>query len=739
MAKPQILIPAVDSRVASKPEVLIPAPGSRLVRDDSEVILFAQPPEILKGLMREGIKRFDTLVLSDVREKNGSLLNNLEFPFYFFLFYSNGLKENRKINLVGDAAAISQALRLLRFTLFGPTSEELDQWQTAKAQKHEWLAVSNFVALKDDAGQVRPIEDFFNIIPYKNNQAETGNFVIGRKSSDNFRVTGTGGIVEFDLNEDQLISPPYPVMMDYVPGGLTKLGIEVLGGASGFAPDEPCTGLALCYNGDYILIDSIPFLDQHLYARGISRNQISALFLTHLHDDHCSMFPLMKMPHQVEVITTLEIYQMAIEKLSCNLGWDKSVVAEHFRHIEVRPGETINYYGLSIEVHATVHSIPTIGATFSATHQGHFRDVCIVGDNQSMKAVNQMCEAGIVRDSTLATLDRLYTHDFHLLIADGGAGEIHGDPTDALESNAERVVFVHVDKLPDELNTTFSLASSGKRYTLLEGDSSIYTSQINHFLTLWLNQPFPNRWMRSLLAEQEIYRYNTEDVIIVQNASTRGYVYLILTGYCEVMHYDGEKRHSIASLQAGDVIGEMAILTGSGVRNASVIARTPVTVCVFGEETFRNFIRFSGLQESLEKRWGIRPVVNSLDQYSMLSSTVADKISRIADWQIVEDGNKLHLDENHLYIFTKGNASVVNAEGTKTIAAIGDEYGWRPYAQNYPVELDATADCELLKLNAEQYLALLQSTPQLNYQTRKRLTLGTGKQVDWLLGKVDIY
>ena len=167
MAKPQILIPAVDSRVVSKPQVLVPAPGSRLVKDDSEVILFGQPPEILKGLMREGINRFDTLVLSDVREKNGSLLNNLEFPFYFFLFYSNGLKENRKINLVGDAAAISQALRLLRFTLFGPTSEELDQWQTAKAQKDEWLAVSDFVALKDDAGQVRPIEDFFNVIPYK--------------------------------------------------------------------------------------------------------------------------------------------------------------------------------------------------------------------------------------------------------------------------------------------------------------------------------------------------------------------------------------------------------------------------------------------------------------------------------------------------------------------------------------------------------------------------------------------
>ena len=739
MADPQILTRATGSRIVNEPQILTPAPGSRVVKDETEVILFAQPPEILKGLLREGITRFDTLVLSDVREKNGALLTHLEFPFYFFLFYSNGLSERRKINLVGDPESISQALRVLRFTLAGPTRDELDQWQTDEAQKNEWLAVSNYVAVKDSADKVIPIDDFFNLIPFEDNMAVTGNFAIERRARDHYRVINQGGEVEFNLNDDATIAPPYPVIMDYVPGGLTKLGLEVLGGASGFATNEPCTGLALCYNGDYILIDSIPFLNQHLYARGISRNQISALFLTHLHDDHCSMFPLMEMPHQVEVITTTEIYAMAIEKLSCNLGWSKSVIAEHFRHIAVKPGETINYYGLSIEIHNTVHSIPTIGATFSAVHQGHFRDVCVVGDNQNMKAVNEMCELGIVRDSTLATLDRLYTHDFHLLIADGGAGAIHGDPNDALESNSERVVFVHVDKLPDELNTTFSLASSGKRYTLLEGDSSIYTSQINHYLTLWLNQPFPNRWMRSLLAEQEIYRYNTEDVIIVQDSDTHGNVYLILTGYCEVMHYDGEKRHSVASLQAGDVIGEMAILTGSRVRNASVVARTPVTVCVFGEETFRNFIRYSGLQESLEQRWKIRPVVNSLVQYSMLSSTVTEKISRVAEWHAIKDGSRSILDVSYLYIFVEGSCTINNADGLEANAVVGAEYGWRPYAENNPVEFNASTDCGLLKVKAEKYLELLKSTPQLNYQTRKRLMLEANDAVDWLLGEVDIY
>ncbi len=723
----------------TKPQILTPAPGSRIVKDEADVILFGQPPEVLKGLLREGITSFDTLVLTDVKEKNGSLLNNLEFPFYFFLFIARGLDEHRKINLVGDKESISQALRLLRFTLFGPTSEELEKWQAPQELSDEWLAVSEYLALKDDKGRIIPVEDFFNLIPYENNMAVTGGLAIERTGIDQYLVSSQGGDLQVDLNSDIEITPSYPVPMDYVPGGLAKMGIEVLGGASGFSTEEPCTGLALCYNGDYILIDSIPFLDQHLYARGISKNQISAVFLTHLHDDHCSIFPLLEMPHRVEIITTRQIYLMAMEKLSCSLGWSTAVIEEHFSLIEVKPGETINYYGLTIEVHTTVHSIPTIGATFSTIHKGHFRDVCIVGDNQNLTSVRQMNEAGIVRDSTLESLDHLYTHGFHLLIADGGAGAIHGDPADALQSKAERVVFVHVDKIPKELDTTFSVASSGKHYTLLEGDSNIYTSQINHYLTLWLGLPFPNRWMRNLLAEQEIYRYNREDVIIVQNASTHGYVYLILTGYCEVVRHDGEKRHKIATLQAGDIIGEMAILTGTGVRNASVVAKTPVTVCIFGEETFRNFILYSGLQRQLEKRWLLRPVIKLLPQYADLSSIVTDKISRIADWQVIKGGNTLSIGNTSLYIFVEGDGAVVNVNDSEVKAINGEEFGWRPYTDNNPVEFHATTDCGLLTMDAEKYTALLKSAPQLNYQTRKRLANEGSESADWLLGEVSIY
>jgi len=390
-------------------------------------------------------------------------------------------------------------------------------------------------------------------------------------------------------------------------------------------------------------------------------------------------------------------------------------------------------------VHNTVHSIPTIGATFSTIHKGQFRDVCVVGDNQNMATVRKLGESGIVRKETVANLERLYRHGFHLLIADGGAGEIHGDPTDALQSQAERVVFVHVEEVPEALQTTFSLASSGKRYTLLEGDSMIYTSQINYYLTMWLGQPFPNRWMRNLLAEQEIYRYNTEDVIIVQEAETHGSVYLLLTGYCEVVRVDENRRETVAMLQAGDVIGEMAVLTGSGIRNASVVARTPVTVCVFAEETFRNFIRYSGLQATLENRWLLRPVIKLLPQFAELSSTVTDKISRIAEWKVVEGGKTMWLDDQRLYIFVEGMGTIVNDDGSEEKIVNGEELGWRAYTDSRSVEISASTDCGLISIDAEAYRQLLRTTPQLNYQTRKRLSIEGDDKVDWLLGEVEIY
>ncbi|MFT4821126.1 MAG: CRP-like cAMP-binding protein [Candidatus Pseudothioglobus sp.] len=720
------------------PTVAIPADGSRLVQDDSTVILFGQPPEVLKGLLRNEFSAFDTIVLTDVREKDGSLLNHLEFPIYFFLFFANGLLQGKKLRLVGQQDAINQALRMLRLTLNGPNSREFDQWATDSVQRQEWLDVSAELALKHADGTIIAVEDLFEQLPLDAGHVQVGSLHIEHLGIDQFRVSNEVGEIDIDLNEDICVQPTYQVQNDYTPSGLVKFGIEVLGGASGFTLNEPCTGLALCYNGDYLLIDALPFLDQNLLARGISKNQVSAILLTHLHDDHCSMFPLMAMPHKVDVITTPEVFSMAMDKLACGLGWSIESVSEHFNLVAIQPYVPFNYYGLTITAHVTVHSIPTIGATFAMTQGGQQKRLSIVGDNHSMRAIRDMHSTGIVSDRTLTNLQRLYAENFTLLIADGGAGAIHGDPGDITDSKAERIILVHVDELPSAFSSIFSLASAGKRYTIFEGGAGVHASQISHYLTQWLGRPFPSRWMRSLLADEEVHRFNADDVILVQGKESKGTVFMILTGYCEVVHHDGEAFHKVATLQAGDVIGEMAIITGGGTRNASIIACSPVTVCLFKEETFGAFIEAEGFRNELLRRWALRPIVQRLPQFITMTSTTLEKIARIADLEYVERGETLTFEENSWYLLAKGNVTDAAVNEVDTFQPMGAEYGFRPFAAPQLATVICHADATFVRIERQVLEQAILDVPQLNYVLRKFRISNNEPDISWLLGLVDI-
>jgi CRP-like cAMP-binding protein len=715
-------------------EVLIPADGSRLVRTNSEAMLIGQPPEVLKGLLLHDVRTFDTLVLTDRKERDGSLLNNLEFPLYYFLFMGEGLRNGKRLNLVGDAEDIKRVLRLLRLTLLGPSEDELVAWQVPGAIRSEWLATARHLALKDAHGEIRGVESFFNVIAFEDGGAQAGAFRIRHVASDRYVVQAGDSVVDIDLNDDVVIAPPYPVQQDFIPRELVKLGLEILGSASGFTANEPCTGLALCYNGDYILVDSIPYLDKHLFARGISKNQVAAVFLTHLHDDHCALFPLILMPRKVQIITTRAIYNMAMEKLSCHLDWKCDVIEGYFEFIEVVPGTPINYYGLEILPHVTVHSIPTIGATFSTAHKGLQRRICVIGDNHGMGAIRTMVEEGVVSRATYETLERIYTERFDLLVADGGAGAIHGDPADALRSDAERVVFVHVEHLSNRFNTTFSLASSGKRYTVLDGDAGIYTSLMNHYLSVWLGEPLSNRWARSILAEEEIRRYNAGDVIMVQETRTRGYVFLILTGYCEVVTSDGAALHAVAQLQAGEIIGEMAVVTGSRKRNASVVASSPVTLCVFSEETFNAFITSEGLRDKLLTRWDIRRELKALPQFAQLISTVLEKLAHRAQLDVVATGATYAMTDDYWYLVVSGSG---DADGQPLVP--GDEFGCRPFTTAKFSLLHATRACKVVKLRWDDVETFLADIPQFSYLLRRYRAETPNFRADWLRGAVPIW
>jgi len=63
---------------------------------------------------------------------------------------------------------------------------------------------------------------------------------------------------------------------------------------------------------------------------------------------------------------------------------------------------------MEILLHITVHSIPTIGATFSVLDKGNTKRMCIIGDNNGMRSVRDMARLNIVSAGTCDNLTRIF-------------------------------------------------------------------------------------------------------------------------------------------------------------------------------------------------------------------------------------------------------------------------------------------------------------------------------------------
>lgn len=461
--------------------------------------------------------------------------------------------------------------------------------------------------------------------------------------------------------------------------------------------------MVLCHHGNYLLVDCIPFLDVHLEARGISMNQTRTVILTHLHDDHCSMFPLLLSAHRIKLVTTREIYEMAMIKLARGLGREPERIADSFELVELIPSQTLRHYGLEIEPHVTVHSIPTIGVTVSSNHLGRTHRICIVGDNQGFEEIRIMREAGVLRESTEARLHDLYRQPYDLLVADGGMGAIHGDPADAIDSRAEQVVFVHVDKLPARFTATFSLASAGKRYTVVDGESDLYTARVLDFFAANFDLGVPSRWLSALLGDKRIVRYNRDDVILKQGSDSRGSIFVVLTGEADVIVHDG----SVGTRQAGDFIGEMAAETGVKSRNASVVARSPVTLCEFSKETFFKFVSGEALVDSLISRWSLRERLAGLAVFQGPTTTVIERIARLTQVVELDSGEVLDVDPGYWYLVLDGGADGCGVEGGALPCGTD---GWQ--------SMKADSACDVARIKSPAAEDLMKMSPQFNYRLR---------------------
>lgn len=682
-------------------------------------ILFGCPPEVIKFLHHKGCSSPDVIVLPDTSYKFDVLQNCTEFPLYSFLFVEKNFFNGKKLTIVGTKLQLKANRKLLRMTLLGPTRKEYETLG-ANYWYNELYQESRAMSLKNSEGVEYTIDDFVEFIPFQEGKANLSNgIVIHHTGTDQYRINNEA--INLNFSEPQL--PPYDLRSDFVSTMPMHFGVTVLGGASGFIADKPCSSLLLHYNSELMLVDCPPYLEQALNARGISTTEIRSLFLTHIHDDHCNIFPLLRLSNKVKIITTKEIFWMAMQKLSLQTLLPIQDIEAMFDFVEVRANETTEFYGLSIEPHYTVHSIPTIGATFRMKDRGKSHSIVFIGDNKSAHDIEGMVHEGIVRKEKYDLLKEKYTEKYDILFADGGMGILHGDPKDALKSKSDRIVFMHLEKLPEQFDATFSLAVSGKRYAIIAGSSDSYLIRTVQILSNSFRN-MSHHWATALMNNFHIVTANMGDVIFKQNEPSNGLIYIILSGRCSVMVHDGKSLSVRAYKEAGDFVGDMAVLDENKIRSASIVASTPVVLCAIEEKLFHEFIVDENRSEELRRLWKTRREIEVYWPFCDFADNVNDRIVRnsermevLSGQTVVAQGSK----DLYFYIILSGEFSVRHNDKKIKILTAGEMFGEYGSIEDSVrnATVTATEDSVVLKIESLSIREIIEKAPIFHFCMRE--------------------
>ncbi|MFW5799442.1 MAG: cyclic nucleotide-binding domain-containing protein, partial [Spirochaetota bacterium] len=642
-------------------------PGAKLISYGGINILIGIPAEVVKVLIRKKLPIPTHLVLPDDNYIENIPQNSTEFPLYYFLFGFQGLAKGMQLSLIGTEKQLKYNFELLRITLLGLNKEQFDMLEIDENIKEMLLKEQEFYKLKGKNNKSLELEDLVQRNPFNDkNETKIEDLSIRKSGKNKFELEDDyGNKLLVDINTKKEQKPPYDIPIDINPKDFVKFGVEVIGSSSGFSPIKPCSGLVISYNSSYILIDAIPYLDYLLKARGISKNQIKVCFITHIHDDHCVLLPFLFSSKKVKIITTPEIYYMALYKLALTLHIDDyREMDRYFDFIPAYPGEEINYYGMKILPHYTIHSIPTIGAKFSVKEGNKTYSFTYVGDNQSYSIIDGMYDKGLISSERKKNIKSLYTEEVDLLIADGGQGMIHGDIEDAMESESKKIAFIHLDEIPPEYSTTFNLAAVGKIYTLIDGQEAERVTKTIEYLNNIFPEEMESNWTPYLMQYNKLNKYNSGDIIIKQGAEYPVKTYLILSGYCKVLMRRESKTEYITTLEAGDIVGEIAVINNSEYRTATVIAETPVTLCEFNADAFKEFSMEKELLFKLNSLWSLRWEFSKIPFLKKFPHRVVTEMARISTEIIYGDMQKIPIDEdnNKVYIILEGSALIIHKD-----------------------------------------------------------------------------
>ncbi|MBN1962341.1 MAG: cyclic nucleotide-binding domain-containing protein [Deltaproteobacteria bacterium] len=564
-----------------------------------------------------------------------------EFFLYDFLFVHGAAfkpdLQNERLTLVLDADRIENELRALSLTLNGPSRDELTNYRDAEgktildAKTVSLLAdISEHLAIKKDH-RPRRLEEMVSAIAFDQNGSVDlldSTLQVIRTGPANFLVRSSNSEVEINLDFETPITPfstlPVPIE-DQTPA---SFALKSLGTRSGFDLTGPTTGFLLWLNGHAVLYDG-PVGTRYLLERqGINPNDISAVVLSHCHEDHMGSFiDLILGGHKPKLFTAEPIYRSMLQKLSHQLRLTDKEVASFIDYTRITPGTPLDAFGATFNFFYTIHSIPTIGMSVTMRGPSDIHRIQISGDTMSHHGLDELKAAGVIDSDTHLRMRNLIPARVNkgaIYLADVGEAIIHGNPQD-WEGNPNRILYYHC---PDDDHTRefgHEVAKPGVTNTLIEAPRfhPAVPGRLLQALS-FMNFTDPG-WLTTFLHRGRIRRAAANEVL-VRSGTNSGNLSIIISGAAEVRNAEGT---ILTELRPSELFGAIELVDNQHHYSAEVRSITPTEVFEIDGTLITEYVEANNLQETLTRTWQNRPNIDSARLFRTIDAPIKSRIAAL--------------------------------------------------------------------------------------------------------------
>lgn len=621
--------------------------SSRFIETTVGNLLLGVPSDILKKIGATKTLGVPTiLVQPDVNHFEGIPQFAPEFPLYYFLFIGRYLFKKRFIFLVKDEAHKQKEIEILTHMLPGPDFRYLLKNGVEERVADGLRREMDYMALKD-RGKVLEVTEMIEFITPDEDNGYTikgdnnGLLRVNRLGNNKFELIEDNShktTIELKNQSELPIKINYQLASSYIP---PVFGLVNLGSRSGFDSDSYTTTMVLSINGVMGLLDGSAYIMHQLNHFGLSFDDIKFIFLTHTHDDHCNLTPVVyKTARRIPIVTTKDIYESAVIKVTSIL---EEISAEDFRKqfplIEIKAGydkdcEPINFYGATIYAHRTIHSIPCVGFTIEIEGETLF----FSGDTLSPEKVEDFHKNGAITKERADYLIGKLNGNYTRALIDGGGGLIHGDPEEFKPKRGLHIVHVNPKSLD---NTLHNLLDAGQSLLIIPSQNinqNIAYEIIKILKSIGISVYDP--WMKVFLNAGKLVYSQQYEFLALEGELDESGIFIVLSGEVEVL--TGMNR--VASFRQGSFFGELALLEEEKTLRKAAIRISSITALLWEipADIFQSYIKST---DNKEYFYNMRNSIIKIENMPQMRGLSEESITTLAG-----KSNMIIVNENE-YVF----------------------------------------------------------------------------------------